>query len=108
MNHITGRQAITRSQLRIADLAAAQRPAFPQQFRSGRAMNRAVDAAPTQQACIGRIDDRIDRQGRDVGLFGNEFCSHRCSPTKKLGKVLYTIEAIRTATSRRPDRRSHP
>jgi len=33
-------------------------------------VNRAIDAAPAEQRRVRRIDDRIDRQGGDVGLKG--------------------------------------
>ncbi|KAG1226643.1 hypothetical protein G6F68_019707 [Rhizopus microsporus] len=42
--------------------------AFGQQCRAGGAMDRTVDTTATEQCLIGRVDDRIHRQGRDVAL----------------------------------------
>jgi hypothetical protein len=59
--HFAGRATHARAQLR-------QLRALGQQCGPGRAMDRAVDTAATEQCFIGRVDDRIHRQGRDVAL----------------------------------------
>jgi hypothetical protein len=53
--------------LRFARRAAAKRPAGRKQLRPGRPVNRTIDAAAAGKAGIGGVDDRIDRQGRDIG-----------------------------------------
>jgi len=58
---LAGRAAHARADLR-------QGTAGVEQLRAGRAMDRAVHAAAAQQGFVGRIDDRIHRQGRDVAL----------------------------------------
>jgi hypothetical protein len=39
-------------------------------------VDRAVNAATAEQRCVGGIDDRIDRERRDVGLDGAEQDGH--------------------------------
>ena len=58
-----GFQLVAAGDFRLAGFGAAERSAFGQQFRSGRAMNGAVDAAAAEQAAVGGIDDGIDIQG---------------------------------------------
>ena len=67
VDHMLGRQPIAARDLGAAGLAAAERPAFGEQFRSGGAMDGAVDAAAAEQRAVRRIDDRIERKRRDVG-----------------------------------------
>ena len=40
---------------------------FGEQFGPGRAVDRAIDAAPAEQGCIGGVDDGVNAQGSDVG-----------------------------------------
>ena len=47
--------------------AAAEHPAFGEQFRSGGVMDGAVDSTAAEQRRVRRVDDRIHRQRRDVG-----------------------------------------
>ena len=63
----TGDAKITQG-YRLPGGASAQRAALRQQIRARRAMDRAIDPAAAQQRLIRRIDDRIHRQRRDVGL----------------------------------------
>jgi hypothetical protein len=44
-----------------------QRAALGEQLRPGGAMNRAIDAASTEQRCIRRVDDGVNAQCRDIG-----------------------------------------
>jgi len=67
--HFTGRAAHARADLR-------QRRTLGQQLRAGRAMDRPIHATPAKQGLVGRIDDRIHRQGRDVAL--PHFDLHAC------------------------------
>ena len=67
MDDVFCREPIAARDLRRARLAAAERTAFGEQFRSGRAMDRAVDAATAEQRAVRGVHDRIDLQGRDVG-----------------------------------------
>ena len=45
-----------------------QRAASPTQLRTGRPMNRAVDAAPARKHRLRGVDDGVHLKGRDVGL----------------------------------------
>ena len=51
----------------VAGFAAMEGSAFGQKFGAGGAVNRAVDAAPAEQARIGGVDDGVNAQGRDIG-----------------------------------------
>jgi len=64
------RQPIAAGDLRVAGGAAAERSALAQQFRPGRAVDCAIDPAAAEQAGIRRVDDRVHRETRDVGLDG--------------------------------------
>ena len=66
MNHVPCRQPITLGDLGIAGLAAIQRPAFVQQLGAGDIVYRTIDAAPAKQRRVGRVDDGINAQRRDV------------------------------------------
>src|ERR687898_255961 len=71
VDHMPGFQLVAASDFGLPGLGAAEGSAFGQQFRSGSAMNRAVDATAAQEAAVGGIDDGIDVQGGDVG--NNDF-----------------------------------
>ena len=60
-------QPIAARDLGRAGLAAAERPAFGEQLRSRRAMDRAIDAAAAEQRAVRRVDDRVDVERGDVG-----------------------------------------
>jgi hypothetical protein len=61
------RQAVAAGDLRVAGVASAQRAALSQQFRPGRPVDRAVDAAAAEQRAVGGVDDGVDLKRRDVG-----------------------------------------
>jgi hypothetical protein len=61
------REAIATGDLRRTRLAAAERAAFLQQFGTGRAMDRAIDAPAAKQRAVRGIYDGVERQRRDVG-----------------------------------------
>ena len=67
VDHVARRQAVAARDSRLAGRAAAERAAFGEQFRSGGAVNRAIDAAAAQQRRVRRVDDRVDVERRDVG-----------------------------------------
>jgi hypothetical protein len=61
------RQTISSGDFGIAGRAAVERAAFGQQFGPGRAVDRAIDAAATEQGRIGGVDDGVNAQARDIG-----------------------------------------
>ena len=67
MNDVPGLEAIAAGDLGGTGVAAAQRLALGQQLGSGGAMDGAVDAAAAEQRPVGRVDDGIDVERRDVG-----------------------------------------
>jgi hypothetical protein len=67
MNDVAGFQLEAGRDLGLACRAAAERKAGRQQLRPGRAVDGAVDAAAAGKLRIGRVDDRIDIERRDVG-----------------------------------------
>jgi hypothetical protein len=60
MNHMPGRQPISAGDLGITGRAAIQRAALGEQFRAGRPMDRAIDAAPAEQGRIRGVDDGVN------------------------------------------------
>ena len=56
------RQPIAAGDLGRTGGAAAERAAFGQQLRTGRAMDGAIDAAAAKQARVRRVDDGVDAQ----------------------------------------------
>lgn len=60
MNHPFARQLIALRDLRIARLAAMERPALREELRPRRLMDRAIHPAPTQKCRAGGIHDGID------------------------------------------------
>jgi hypothetical protein len=60
MDHVPGRQPIGFGDFGAAGLAAPQRAAFGQEIRPGGAMDRPVDAAPSQQRRICGVDDGVN------------------------------------------------
>ena len=61
-------EAVALRDLGLACLAAVKHSAFRHEFRSRRAVDRAIHAATAEKRCIGGIHDGIDVQGGDVGL----------------------------------------
>ena len=84
VDHMLRRQPIAAGDLGAAGLAAAECPAFGEQFRSGSAMDRAVDAAATEQRTVRGIDDRIERKRRDVGDANLKLCGADLGRTQRL------------------------
>jgi hypothetical protein len=58
-----------------------ERAALGEQFRAGGAMDGAVYAAATEQRVIGRVDDSVNAQRRDVG--NNEFEPRRADLARR-------------------------
>ena len=61
------RQPIAARDLGVARGASAKPAAFGQQFRPGGTMDGTIDAASAQQRIVGRVDDGIDGERRDIG-----------------------------------------
>ncbi len=81
------RQAIAACQFRIPRMATAERAAFGQQFRAGGAVNRPVDTAAAKQGAVGGIDDGVDSQGGEVGVYGTQRGSRAIIPDYPIGSV---------------------
>ena len=60
MNHMPRRQPISPGDLGFAGRAALERAAFCQQLRAGRAMDRAIDAAPAKQGRVRGVDEGVN------------------------------------------------
>src|SRR5579862_1826810 len=102
VNDMLRRQPITAGDLGGAGRAAAKRSAFDKQFRSGGAMDRAVDATAAEQAPIGGIDDGVDRKRGDVGnadlyLRGADFGNERCGSIWHQKRVYHAHSAWASA-----------
>ena len=67
MNHMPRRQPVTSGDFGIAGRAAMERAALGKQFRAGRAMDRAIDAAAAEQRSVGGVDDGVNAKRRDIG-----------------------------------------
>jgi hypothetical protein len=67
MDHVPCWQEISFGDFGVARLAAVERAAFGQQLRPGCIMDRAIDAAPTKERRICRVDDGVNAQRGDVG-----------------------------------------
>ena len=89
VNHVAGRQAMALGDLGIAGRTAAERAALAQEIGPRLAMDRAVDAAAAKKRCVRRVDDRIDRQYRDVALYDLDRCHCRCLP-----RVILLVKAL--------------
>ncbi len=68
MDDVPRGQEVTGSDFRVARRAAAELSALGKQSRPRRAVDCAVHAAATQQGLIGGVDDRVDRERRDIRL----------------------------------------
>ena len=66
VNDKTRRQPKSASNFRFTGLATAERPAFCEQLRPGRAMNRTINSSATEERHIRRVHDRIHFELRDV------------------------------------------
>lgn len=74
------RQAIAPGELRFTCLAAAQQAALMQQLGAGGTMNRPVHATAAEQRRIGGVDDSIDFERGDVGLYDTQCGVYGWSP----------------------------
>ena len=71
------RQLVTPRDLGVAGLAAMQGPAFFEEFRTRRAVDRAIDAATAEERSVGRVDDGVDVEPGDVANGDREACAMR-------------------------------
>ncbi len=67
MDHMPGRQPIGFGDFGAARLAATERAAFIEKPRAGGPMDRTIDPTATEQGRVGRVDNGINAQCRDVG-----------------------------------------
>src|SRR5437870_1687398 len=67
MDHMAGLQPVAFGDFCIASIAAIERAAFGEQFGSGRAMDRAIDAAPAEERRVRGVDDGVNAKRGDVG-----------------------------------------
>ena len=67
VDHMLCRQTISAGDLGAAGLAATEGATFGKELRTGRAMDRAVDAASAEERTIRSVDDGVNAEGRDVG-----------------------------------------
>ncbi|GKQ55879.1 hypothetical protein BRSPCE3_67340 [Bradyrhizobium sp. Ce-3] len=67
MDHVLRREPITLGDLGITRCAAVECSTLVKQFGPGRVVDRAVDAAAPKQRGIGRVDDGVNAERRDVG-----------------------------------------
>src|SRR5689334_16843729 len=68
VDHPFGRELVAQGDFRLAGWTAAERAAFFEQPRPGRAMNRAIHAAATQQSRVRRIYNRVHALFGDVAF----------------------------------------
>lgn len=66
MDDVNCRQVVATRDRRVARIASRERTAFIKQARPGGPVDGAVHPATTQQRPVGRVDDRIHRELRDV------------------------------------------
>lgn len=67
VDHMLGFEPVAPGDFGIAGRTTIQRATLGQQFRSGRPMDRTIDAAPAEQGRIRGVDDGVNAQCRDVG-----------------------------------------
>ena len=65
--HMACGQIVTTRNSGFTHWAAAEGAALGEEFWPRRAMNGPIDSTATQERGVGRVDDGIDVQGRDVG-----------------------------------------
>src|SRR5579871_1943655 len=66
MDHVSRLQSISRRNFGVAGGTATEFATRLQQLRSGGPVNGAIDSTTAQERGVGRIDDRIDRQGSNI------------------------------------------
>jgi hypothetical protein len=79
MDHESGGQPITFGDFGVPGLAVVQETTFLEKFRPGRAVNRAIDPAATQQRLVRGINDGVNCQCSDIGTNGTELSRHFAS-----------------------------
>src|SRR5262249_17017329 len=67
MNDMTGREPVSPRDLGVAGLAAVKHPALGHQIRPRFTVDGAVDPTTAEKRRIGRVDDRVNAQGRNIG-----------------------------------------
>src|SRR6266851_3365547 len=72
VNHIFCGKAIAASEPSLTGRAAADLAAFLQELGAGSAMNRAIDSAAAEEGGVRGVDDRVNRELRDVHLLDFE------------------------------------
>src|SRR5216683_1912523 len=65
-------KAIAASEPSLTGRAAADLAAFLQELGAGSAMNRAIDSAAAEEGGVRGVDDRVNRELRDVHLLDFE------------------------------------
>src|SRR5690606_1751802 len=66
VDHVARRQPVAPGDAHLAGRAAAEAPALLEQLGTRGAVDRAVDAASTEERRIRGVDDRVDGERRDV------------------------------------------
>jgi hypothetical protein len=62
MQNDPGRKCKSRGHFYVSRLTAPELSASVKKFRSGCCMNGTIDASTSEQAAVGRVDNRIDIQ----------------------------------------------
>lgn len=75
VNDFFARQAVGIGDFALPGLAAAECAAFGEKVGTGSAVYGAVYASATEQRCVGGIDNGIDGERGDIGLYGVD-CLH--------------------------------
>ena len=94
VNDVTRREAIRPGQLGLPGSAAPEQHAFAQQLGTRSAVNRSVYSSTAEQRRIGGVDDRIDRERRNVAQIARRVAAITC-PRASRGSAI----AHRPATS---------
>ena len=95
MDHEAGREVEPAGGLGVTERAAAELPAGLEQPGAGGPVDGAVDAAPTEERRVGRVDDGVDVLGGDVAEHDLEM-----GPTRR--SVGSRTEALQGPSARTP------
>src|SRR5262249_941499 len=68
MDYVLCRQPVALRDAGLPGRASAQGPAFFEQLRAGRAVDRPVHAAAAEQGRVRGVDDGVERQRHDIDL----------------------------------------
>src|SRR5438093_1329118 len=68
MDDVARRQRPCRRRLRLTGLTPAELPAFREDLRASRTVDRAVDAAAPEQSAVGSVHDGVGGERGDVAL----------------------------------------